>query len=138
MMLLVRVLGSIAAVALLGACQKALSDAKMRPLPTLVGTEWGPMENDYDQFVAFKSGGEVSGNTGCNNFFGSFEQNGRVVTFGPLASTKKACPGPRMDAERAWLDLMSKVRAADATRMELRLFGENGEELAVLKRRDWD
>ncbi|MGB6231680.1 MAG: META domain-containing protein [Litorimonas sp.] len=137
-MFVLRVLGSIAAVAALAACQKVLSEAKMRPLDTLVGTEWGMADDEVDRFVAFKPGGEVVGNGGCNNFFGSFTQSGRVVTFGPLASTRKVCPDPVMQAERDWLDLLGRVRAVDATRLELRLFGEDGSELAVLRRRDWD
>lgn len=33
----------------------------------------------------------ISGFGGCNNFFGSYKQDGDVLNFGPIASTKMAC-----------------------------------------------
>lgn len=136
--MLVRILGSVLAVAALAACQKMLSETTMRPLSTLAGTEWGPIDGPEDQFVAFKSGGEVLGSGGCNNFFGTFEQSGRLVTFGPLASTKMACPEPLMSAEQEFLSLLADVRAAEATWKELTLYGEDDQPLVTLRRRDWD
>jgi heat shock protein HslJ len=133
-----RVVGSLVLMVALSACQKAISHAANRPLATLAGTEWGPIQGDVDQFVAFKSEGEVVGSGGCNNFFGSFTQNGRLITFGPLASTKKACPPPIMDAERNFLKLLEQVRAVDATFKELTLYGEDNQVLTTLRRRDWD
>ena len=134
--LLLKVVGSVVAMGVLVACQKALSDARLRPLATLAGTEWG-FEGD-DRFVAFKTGGEVTGSGGCNSFFGSFEQAGRRLTFGPLASTRKACPPAVMDGERDFLDLLGRVRAVDATHAVLTLYGEDDTVLAELRRRDWD
>jgi heat shock protein HslJ len=133
---LVKLIGPVVAMGVLAACQRALSEAKQRPLNTLVGTEWGFAEDD--RFVAFKTNGEVNGSGGCNNFFGSFTQEGRRLTFGPLASTKKACIGPTMQAERDFFDLLSEVRAAEANHLSLTLYGETGEVLAVLQRKDWD
>lgn len=128
-------LGSVLAVGALAACQKALKSADAAPLPTLAGTEWG-LAGD-ERFVAFKTGGEVVGSGGCNSFFGSFEQSGDALTFGPMASTKKACPPEVMASERDWLDMLGQVRRVEATRLELVLFGEGGE-LARLRRKDWD
>ena len=128
--------GGVVAVGVLAACQKVLSEARMRPLSTLAGTEWGMA--DGERFVAFKTGGEVVGSGGCNSFFGTFDQDGDAVTFGPLASTRKACPPDVMDAERDWLDLLGRTRRVDATAMELVLFGSADEELARLRRRDRD
>ena len=134
--LIARILLPIVATAALAACQKALKEAKLRPLATLAGTEWGFA--DDGRFVAFKTGGEVVGSGGCNSFFGSFTQDGRSLSFGPLASTRKACPTPVMDGEREWLALLGRVRAVEANHLELRLFGDADEELAVLQRKDWD
>ncbi|MGJ8559007.1 MAG: META domain-containing protein [Litorimonas sp.] len=133
-----KILAPLVVMVALSACQKVLSHSANRPLASLAGTEWGPMQGDLDQFVAFKSEGDVIGSGGCNNFFGSFTQNGRLITFGPLASTKKACPSPIMDAERDFLKLLEQVRAADATFKELTLYGDNNQVLATLRRRDWD
>lgn len=133
-----RVVGSLVFMVALTACQKAISHAANRPLANLAGTEWGPINGDLDQFVAFKSEGDVIGSGGCNNFFGSFTQNGRLITFGPLASTRKTCPAPIMDAERDFLQLLENVRAVDATFKELTLYGDNNQVLTTLRRRDWD
>lgn len=37
--------------------------------------------------------GKVTGSDGCNRLSGSAEISGDVITFGPIASTKMACPG---------------------------------------------
>lgn len=133
-----RIVGSLVFMVALSACQKAISHAADRPLATLAGTEWGPLQGDLDQFVAFKSEGDVVGSGGCNNFFGSFTQNGRLISFGPLASTKMACPSPIMEAERDFLKMLEQVRAVDATFKELTLYGEDNQVLTTLRRRDWD
>ena len=52
-------------------CAKLASDArKARPLTTLIGSEWGPVDTrGAEQFVAFKPDGEILGHGGCNQFF---------------------------------------------------------------------
>jgi heat shock protein HslJ len=35
---------------------------------------------------------KVTGFDGCNNFFGNYTREGSNLTFGPLASTRMACP----------------------------------------------
>jgi heat shock protein HslJ len=35
---------------------------------------------------------KVTGFDGCNNFFGNYTRKGNKLTFGPLASTRMACP----------------------------------------------
>lgn len=126
---------AIGAVAIVG-CAKVVSDVrKARPLTTLEGSEWGLKETD--QFIAFKSKGEVVGNGGCNNFFGSYTQEGETLTFGPLASTKMACLG-KMEAETAFMNAVQNARAFEATHLEMSLKDEQGETVLRLQRRDWD
>lgn len=133
---LVKLIGPVIVMGALSACQKALVKAQERPLETLVGTEWGYAKDG--RFIAFRSDSEVNGSGGCNNFFGSFTQDGRKLIFGPLASTKKACPGPQMQAERDFFNLLEQVRAAEANRLSLTLYDEGDTVLAVLQRKDWD
>jgi len=126
---------AIGAVALVG-CAKVVSDVrKTRPLTSLAGSEWGI--RDTDQFIAFKSEGEVNGNGGCNNFFGSYTQDGNTITFGLLASTKMAFPG-KMKTEAQFLGSIQKARAFDATHLEITLKDEGGEVILRLQRRYWD
>jgi heat shock protein HslJ len=43
--------------------------------------------------IAFTADGRVTGNTGCNSFSGTATVTGDRVTFGDLASTRRACIG---------------------------------------------
>lgn len=133
-----RLLGFFVVMVALAACQKALSTDGDMTAPSLIGTEWGPENNQFDQFVAFKSEGQVIGSGGCNNFFGAFEQDGRKINFGPLASTKKACPQPLMKAENQFMALLGQVRTFETTIKTMTLYDDQGQVLATLNRRDWD
>ena len=60
--------------------------------------------------------GRVEGFAGCNTFQGPYRAGGTTVTFGPLATTRRACPGDRGgDIERLMLDL---VQQADGYRID--------------------
>lgn len=122
----------------LSACVKVAKNVQAQsPLSVLAGSEWGPEgANADDQFVAFKTGGEVIGHGGCNRFFGTYNQEGDALTFGPLASTKMACPN--LQQEQAFLSALQSARQIEATHMQLILKGENGQPLLTLRRRDWD
>ncbi|MFN2201662.1 MAG: META domain-containing protein [Caldilineaceae bacterium] len=72
---------------------------------TLVGTSWNVTSyNNQKQAVVslilgseitvnFMDDGTVAGNAGCNEYFGSFETDGDTIAIGPLATTRKMCPG---------------------------------------------
>lgn len=124
---------------LLAGCAKAITDARQtRPLATLEGSEWGPINTaSSDQFIAFKAGGEIIGHGGCNNFFGQYTQDGTALTIGALASTKKFCQG-LMEAETAFIQNLQDTRRAEGTHKTLTLYGADGAILMELKRRDWD
>lgn len=123
----------------LAGCAKVASDVrKSRPLATLAGSEWGPVETlAPDQFVAFKSGGEIVGHGGCNQFFGQYTQDEQSLTVGALASTKKYC-GDIMQAETSFLQKLQDTRRFEATHLKLSLYDADGNELMNLRRRDWD
>lgn len=129
------------AIAFLGlaACAKVVSDIKSETtLISLAGSEWGPHHNET-QYVQFSNKGELSGFGGCNRFFGTYEQNGEQLKIGPLASTKKACFGEGlMQQETSFLNQLQNTHHVQATHRELRLLNRHGEEIALLRRRDWD
>ena len=71
----------------------------------LAGTNWRvvtvngrptPAEGQY--FIQFDAN-RLSAKFGCNGMSGSYNQNGNVVTAGPLAATRMACPEPAMGLE---------------------------------------
>jgi|GEM_PF-1488961 len=126
---------AVGAMAVVG-CAKVVTNAqKTQPLASLAGSEWGFA--DQPQTISFKSGGEVRGFGGCNNFFGTYVQDGQMLTFGPLASTKKFCQG-MMDDESAFLQSVQKTREYEATHLSMSLIDENGTVLLQLRRKDWD
>ena len=45
----------------------------------------------------------VTGNSGCNQYSGTFIYNNNTLTFSPLISTQKACAEPIMTQEGAYL-----------------------------------
>jgi len=129
---------AIGALVLAG-CAKVASDVrKGRPLASLEGSEWGPVDAPaQEQFIAFKTNGEIIGYGGCNQFFGQYTQDGETLTVGALASTKKFCADV-MKAEAAFMQMLQDTRRVEATHMDLRLYSADGAELMQLQRRDWD
>ena len=59
--------------------------------------------------LSFEPDGRITGNGGCNGFFGSAEVQGDHITFGALGSTRMACPEAIMDQEQRFFDALSKV-----------------------------
>lgn len=53
----------------------------------------------------------VSGNSSCNNFSGTVKINGNALSFGPLMSTKMACPG---DGEQVFFKNIERVTSFSA------------------------
>lgn len=129
---------AIGALVLAG-CAKVASDVrKARPLTVLAGSEWGPVETTAsEQFVAFKSEGEIIGHGGCNQFFGQYTQSEQTLIIGALASTKKYC-AEAMQAETEFMQKLQDTRRFEATHMALRLYDVNDALLMQLRRRDWD
>lgn len=72
-----------------------------------------PLEGDQPATIAFADG-RVSGTTGCNRISGTYEVAGDVVTIGPLATTRMACPPPLMARETALLAALTGPLTATA------------------------
>ena len=45
----------------------------------------------------------VGGSGGCNTYRGDFAVDGETISIGPLASTKRGCPGPAGEIETTYL-----------------------------------
>lgn len=81
----------------------------------LTGPEWTvtqidsqPALDDAAPTIAFLPNG-VTGSAGCNRFNGGYEADAVSLTFGALATTRMACADDRMEQERAFLTLLSRV-----------------------------
>ncbi len=75
---------------------------------------------------------KVTGNTGCNRFFGNFETEGvKHLKFGRLGMTKMACLGA--NPEREFIDVLEKTTYYQLCGTELLLKDKNKNILAVFE-----
>lgn len=65
---------------------------------------------------------KVTGNSSCNSFFGTFEADGSTIKFGPLGSTKMACPG---SGEQVFLKNLERVTSFDVQEGTLTLIQDD-------------
>jgi heat shock protein HslJ len=56
--------------------------------------------------LAFPEAGKVAGNGSCNRFFGPAAISGYTIKFGPLVSSRMACPEAVMNQESKYLDAL--------------------------------
>jgi heat shock protein HslJ len=87
----------------------------------LTGPEWmvtqidgQPALDDAAPTIAFLPNG-VTGSAGCNRFNGGYEADAASLSFGALATTRMACADDRMEQERAFLTLLSRVTRYEAS-----------------------
>ena len=143
----------------LGACTAALSLFSCGPAPkampasqlngpwNIVEVRGEPVAADRQPapYIEFDyAQGRISGNSGCNRMMGSFQadtlQPG-TLTFGPIASTRMACPD--MSLERNILESLAEVRSFEAvcgpdkndTLCKVALCSQEGEKLLLLEKK---
>jgi len=86
--------------------------------PTVEGTTWSLTELPGQSLAAIEperapsltldpAAGRVSGSAGCNRFSGTYELSGNSLRFGPLATTRMACPPEIMAVEDAMLKALA-------------------------------
>ena len=64
---------------------------------------------------------------GCNRFSSNYSLDGDVMTVGPVASTRRACPEPFMSLERRLFEILQRpVRISRPAPEMLVLTGETG------------
>lgn len=103
----------------------------------LTGSEWGEGE-DLSVMVKFEPGNKVWGRLGCNRFTGTYVQDGTALRFGPLATTRMACPAPAMKTEARVSAALTATRKASITHLKLVFRNAKGRRLLTLQRRDFD
>ena len=74
--------------------------------------------------MEFSADGRVAGSAGCNRYTGSFKQDGKTLSFGPAAATRRMCVEPEgvMEQEQQFLKALETVATVrhEADRAELR------------------
>jgi heat shock protein HslJ len=113
--------------------------------PGLANTRWRPVRIgaravtvqglEREPWIELDSHAKrATGSGGCNRFTGGYEAGDGTLTFGPLASTRMACPG--MDTETAFLRALEGTRRFRVLGRRLDLEDEHGVVLARLEERN--
>lgn len=74
--------------------------------------------------LIYADGGAISGNAGCNNYRSNATLEGNKITFGPMMSTKMACP--HLEGEQTFSVILAEPVEA-VTNGETLTFSQNGE-----------
>ncbi len=115
----------------------------------LVGTDWElTAYNNGNQAVvgvlegttltaSFGNDGNLSGNSGCNQYNGGYKVNGDEITIGPLASTMMMCSDPAgvMDQEAQYLTALQSAASYQIEGNVLELRTKDDAMAALFKRK---
>lgn len=119
--------------------KKELADAAAEAV-RIEGTQWylsevagspvSPAANEKQPHILFDAAKlQVTGFAGCNNFFGSYELDGAALKFGPIGSTRMACPDLETSLETEVFKALENTRSWEVKDKEL-LFLDAGTILA--------
>jgi heat shock protein HslJ len=102
----------------------------------LAGSEWRPsfmsamdLPHGVVMQVEFQPDGRITGTGGCNRFFGGYRLSGAHIRIGPLASTRKGCPG-LIKLEATFFATLQAAASFEQTDTTLILFDAAGTKLA--------
>lgn len=113
----------------LSACATAPESA-----PKLDGTQWALATADQGELASLNGGGitlsfsadQLAGYSGCNQYSASYSLSEGRLSVGPVAATKRLCPGEGSNAERAWFALLGTPMTVTSSADTLELRAGNG------------
>jgi heat shock protein HslJ len=103
-------------------------------ITSLAGTSW-TVADAPRQFIDFRPQ-HISGNAGCNNFSGQYNQRGSAMSVGTLATTRMGCKPETMAQEFKFLQSLEHSTAFEITEKQLTLKNAKGDVLMKLNRKD--
>lgn len=105
----------VVATVALAACGSGSASAAPDPAD-LVGTTWTVSSiggvatvGDAQPTIMFGADGNVTGTTGCNNYFGPYKLDGGTIEVGLLGSTLMLCEGPVGAQETTFMAALPKA-----------------------------
>ena len=108
----------------------------------LTGSEWHPsfmseaeLIPGVEMVVDFSPDGKISGYGGCNQFFGGYTISGHSIKIGPIASTRKGCPG-LIGMEAAFFAMLESAKSFEEHDGTLILYDVTGAKVLELARAD--
>ncbi|HEY6194339.1 MAG TPA: META domain-containing protein [Candidatus Eisenbacteria bacterium] len=119
--------------------------AHARTTPRLANNRWRPVRIGYENVIVLEGQHEpwiqldprqkhVTGSGGCNRITGSYQSADSTLRFGPLNTTKMACP--TMQTETKFLRALAATRRYRISGSMLELMDARGEPLARLEERN--
>ncbi len=84
--------------------------------------------------ISFDETGRASGFGGCNRFHASFEEKPGVLSFGPVAATRMACPDPVGTIEQRFFQVLDRAETLVASKTLFAVFSPEDELLATFAR----
>ncbi|BCV56966.1 heat-shock protein HslJ [Shewanella algae] len=82
--------------------------------------------------LVFTNDGKLSGNNSCNNFFGTYSQEGQKLKLSPAGSTMKACVDALMAQEQLVMQALPQVTQGEVSNGKLLLKSDDGKVLLQL------
>lgn len=98
-----------------------------------IGTVQVPVAAGSKITLKFNEDSSIGGSGGINLYFGSFIQNGNLITFGPVGCTEMAGPQALMDQESTYFSLLDTTRSYSATASTLELSDATGRVTLVFR-----
>ncbi|WP_292009199.1 META domain-containing protein [Chryseobacterium sp.] len=121
---------SMCAAAVLASCGSRMSSSSSSKLgkaqPSLANTKWTLADNVKGKVPTLNIDGEkVSGNAGCNNYFGTLTMDASTGNFsaGQMGSTRMMCDN--MSVEQNFMDMMQKANKYVVVGSTLELYKDN-------------
>ncbi|WP_395645200.1 META domain-containing protein [Terricaulis sp.] len=107
------------------------------PAVHLSGTHWRRVDdmnaNPHGATLDFE-GARATGYTGCNRWFADVTQDGEILRFGPIGTTRMACTaGVQQATERSFLAVLRATRYGHYDQDALMLLDENQQVIAEFR-----
>jgi heat shock protein HslJ len=110
-------------VAAQGDAEFAFADVELH----LASIDGQPLPAGVVPTATFGSDGQVTGNAGCNSFFGGYQVDGGSITVDELASTLRMCEPAAMEVEKVYLEALQVAETWSAGDDGLTIAGASGE-----------
>ncbi len=69
------------------------------------------IDNNIITTLVFGDDNKISGNGGCNNYFGTYDLYSIGITISDIGSTRKMCSEEIMEQEMTYLEILGKAKS---------------------------
>lgn len=120
--------------------QEVVEEVELPPAVELVGTNWvaesvagQPVGAGFASTVFFETDERVTGNAGCNEYFGSWGTDGEGIAFGHIGATMMSCPDEQMAQEQSFMEALSAAERFEIQDGKLLIFSSGSDGPSVLR-----